>query len=311
MRVGLIGGTGFVGGYLVDKLIESGHVPVVLVRSGSEGKLRQADRCEIITGDIDSPAAIAEVCRGSDAVIYCIGILRENRRRGITFEKLQFEAAEQTVQAARENGVRRFILMSANGVKAGGTPYQDTKFRAEEAVRRSGLEWTIFRPSVIFGDPRGQMEFATQLYQDMIAPPIPAVGFFKGLSPSRGALLMSPVHVTDVAAAFVRAIDDDSLTGQLIELGGPEVLSWTNILVRVAEACGKKKWILPMPVGLMQVAAFLLDWVPVFPVTRDQLTMLAEGNTVDPDVLPGITGRTPIPFTAEHLRYLKPVTLQP
>jgi NADH dehydrogenase len=69
MRVGLIGGTGFVGGYLIDKLIESGHVPVVLVRSGSEGKLRQADRCEIITGDVDSPAAIAEVCRGSDVIM--------------------------------------------------------------------------------------------------------------------------------------------------------------------------------------------------------------------------------------------------
>ncbi len=311
MRVGLIGGTGFVGGYLVDKLIESGHVPVVLVRPGSEGKLRQADRCEIITGDVDSPRAIAEVCRDSDAIIYCVGILRENRRQGITFEKLQFEAVERTVQSACENGVRRFILMSANGVKAGGTPYQDTKFRAEETVRRSGLKWTIFRPSVIFGDPRGQMEFATQLYQDMIAPPIPAVGFFNGLSPSRGALLMSPVHATDVATAFVRAVDDDSLTGQLIELGGSEALSWTSILVRIAEACGKKKWILPMPVGLMQVAAFLLDWAPVFPVTRDQLTMLAEGNTVDPSVLPGITGRTPTPFTAEHLRYLKPVTLQP
>jgi len=311
MRVGLIGGTGFVGGYLVDRLIESGHVPVVLVRSGSEGKLRQADCCEIITGDVDSPSAIAEVCRGSDAVIYCVGILRENRRRGITFEKLQFEAAERTVQAACENGVRRLILMSANGVKAGGTPYQDTKFRAEEAVRRSGLEWTIFRPSVIFGDPRGQMEFATQLHRDMIAPPIPAIGFFKGLSPSKGALLMSPVHVADVAAAFGRAIDDDSLIGQLIEIGGPEVLSWTKILTRIAEASGKKKWILPMPVGLMQVAAFLLDWAPVFPVTRDQLTMLAEGNTVNPDVLPGITGHTPIPFTAEYLRYLKQVTLQP
>jgi len=304
MRVGIIGGTGFVGGYLVDQLIESGHVPVVLVRSGSEGKLRQANRCEITTGEVNSTSAIAEVCRISDVIIFNVGILRENRRQGITFEKLQFEAAERTVQAACENGVRRFILMSANGVKEGGTRYQDTKFRAEEAVRRSGLAWTIFRPSVIFGDPRGQMEFATQLYQDMIAPPIPAVGFFKGLSPSKGALLMSPVHVTDVATAFVRAVDDDSLTGQLIELGGPEVLSWTNILARIAEASGKKKWILPMPVGLMQVAAFLLDWAPVFPVTRDQLTMLAEGNTVEQDVLPGLTGRSPTPFTAEHLRYL-------
>ncbi len=116
---------------------------------------------------------------------------------------------------------------------------------------------------------------------------------------------MSPVHVTDVATAFVRAIDDPSLVGKVLELGGPEVLSWSEMLTRIADACGKKKWIIPMPIGLMKMAAFLLGWIPAFPVTRDQLTMLAEGHTVEEDVLSGLTSKPPTAFTAEHLGYLK------
>lgn len=305
MRVGVIGATGFVGSYLVDQLIQSGHEPSVLVREGSEGKLRHASACRVTTGEVGSATAIAETFRNCDAAIYNVGILREDRRHGITFEALQFEGVERCVRAARANGVQRFVLMSANGVKQGGTAYQDTKFRAEEVVRQSGLDWTIFRPSVVFGDPRGRMEFATQLYRDMIAPPIPAVGFFKGLRPATGGLLMSPVHVLDVAAAFVRAVEDSTLAGKVIKLGGPESLSWTDMLARIATACDKKKLIVPMPIGMMKIAASLLDWLPFFPVTRDQLTMLEEGNTVANDLLSELIGRPPAAFTSENLAYLK------
>ena len=89
--------------------------------------------------------------------------------------------------------------MSANGVKQPGTRYQETKYQAELAAFDSGLDVTVFRPSVIFGNPRGKMEFATQLYQEMVRPPLPAVAFHTGWSPAKGQVLMSPVHVSDVA----------------------------------------------------------------------------------------------------------------
>ena len=93
--------------------------------------------------------------------------------------------------------------MSANGVKADGTPYQVTKYEAEEYLKASGLDWTIFRPSVIFGDPGERMEFATQLASDIIRPPLPAPLFFDGVSPlNAGQFRLSPVHVEDVAQAF-------------------------------------------------------------------------------------------------------------
>jgi NADH dehydrogenase len=304
VKIAIIGGTGFVGGYLVDALLDAGYEPHVLVRPGSEDKLHRASECSITKGDLDSADAIDTVVTGCDAVIYNVGILREHPREGITFEALQYEGAESVAEAAKGAGVRRFLLMSANGIDSAETPYQTTKLCAEAMIRESGLDYTIFRPSVIFGDPRGTMEFATQLYRDMVRMPLPGVGFHTGLSPASGEVLMSPVHVRDVADAFVSALADDSTIGKCFMLGGPEVVSWPQMLQRIAAAVGKKKLILPMPIGVMKLGATLFDWLPFFPVTRDQLTMLADGNTAEPDELAKLIGRQPKEFSPGNLAYL-------
>ena len=304
MKVAIIGGTGFVGGYIVDALLAAGHEPHVLVRPGSEDKLHRADQCRITSGDLDSTGAVDAVVAGCDAVIYNVGILREFPRQGITFEALQYRGAETVAGAAKRAGIRRFLLMSANGIDSAQTPYQTTKLKAEAAIRDSGLDYTIFRPSVIFGDPRGTMEFATQLYEEMVRVPIPAVGFHTGLSPAHGEVVMSPVHVRDVADAFVNALSDDSTIGKSFVLGGPEVVSWPEMLQRISAAVGKKKFILPMPIGFMKLGATLFDWLPFFPVTRDQLTMLADGNTAEPDDLAALIKREPAAFSPDNLDYL-------
>jgi uncharacterized protein YbjT (DUF2867 family) len=304
VKVAIIGGTGFVGSYIVDALLVAGHEPHVLVRSGSEGKLHRADECRVTSGDLESQEAIDATVSGCDAVIYNVGILREFPRQGITFEALQYRGAEAVAQAAKRAGIRRFLLMSANGIDSAQTRYQTTKLKAEAAIRDSGLDYTIFRPSVIFGDPRGTMEFATQLYEEMVRVPMPAVGFHTGLSPVHGEVLMSPVHVRDVADAFVNALTDESTIGKSFVLGGPEVVSWPEMLQRISAAVGKKKLILPMPIGFMKLGATLFDWLPFFPVTRDQLTMLADGNTAEPDDLAALIRREPAAFTPENLDYL-------
>ncbi len=163
MRVALIGGTGFVGRYLVDALRASGRELSLLVRPGSEAKLMSPGDCSIVNGDLGSRDAIARTLDGCDAVVYNVGILREFPRRGITFEALQYDGLVQVVNAARKCQLSRLLLMSANGVFANGTPYQQSKYRADQFARNSGLDVTVFRPSVIFGDPRGAMEFTTQL----------------------------------------------------------------------------------------------------------------------------------------------------
>jgi NADH dehydrogenase len=305
MNVAIFGGTGFVGGYLVDALLEAGHAVSVLVRPGSESKLQQAGRCRVTSGDLADPAAVRATVDACDAVIYNVGLLREFPSRGIAFEDAHVEGVRRVIDAARDAGVRRFVLMSANGVKAGGTPYQDTKFRAERLLDEAGFEATIFRPSVIFGDPRGTMEFATQLYGDLVKPPVPAPGFHSGWGPSRGDLLMSPVHIEDVADAFAAALDNPATLGRTIVLGGPEELSWTDMLGRVAAAAGRRKTLLPVPLGIMKLAAAALDWLPFFPVTRGQLTMLEEGNTAPPEELERLIARPARAFSAENLAYLQ------
>lgn len=296
-RVGIIGGTGFVGGYLVDALLAGGHDVNVLVRPGSEHKLLRLDDVQCVSGDLARPDALANVLEGCDAVIYNVGLIREFPRRGITFEKAQYQGVVDTVAAAKAAGVSRLLLMSAIGVKDPGTDYQSTKRRAELHALESGLDVTVLRPSVIFGNSRGTMEFATQLYRDMVRPPLPAVSF-KGVE-------MSPVHIEDVATAFVAAMSDDTTIGKVIELAGPDVLGWDDMMRRVAAAVGKSKILMPMPLWVMRVGATLFDWLPFYPVTRDQITMLEEGNTGTADALESLIGREAQAFTSSSLSYLR------
>jgi NADH dehydrogenase len=296
MRVAIIGGTGFVGRYIVDALIDAGHRVTVLARPGSEGKLQPRACIRKVTGEMSDPDALREVFDGARAFIYNVGLLREFPHQGITFEAAQYQGVVDSIAAARDAGVSRLVLMSAIGVKDPGTKYQSTKRRAELHALGSGLEVTVLRPSVIFGDPRGAMEFATQLYHDMVRPPLPAAAF--------AGVRLSPVHVEDVADAFVAALGDRETIGRTIELAGPEVLTWKEMVTRIAMAAGKSKLILPMPLQLMAVAAALFDRLPVFPVTREQLTMLREGNTAAPAGLEQLIGRPARAFDAAALAYL-------
>lgn len=304
MRVALFGGTGFVGSYLTDALVNAGMTPVVLVRPGSESRVRHPDRCRIVRGEVADSGAVADTLANADAVIYNIGILRESASRGVTFEALHFRAPRRIMDAAEQLGIRRFLLMSANGVRADGTPYQRTKYRAERHLAETALDWTVFRPSVIFGDPRGRTEFASQLKHDIIDPPWPAPLFHAGLWPrAAGGFQLSPVHVEDVAEAFVRVLSQPAGIRDTLHLGGPASLTWRAILETVAGVAGRSKLMVPVPALGVSAVAALLDRFEAFPVTRDQLKMLLEGNTCGSGYLERL-GIRPRPFDRARLAYL-------
>lgn len=306
MKVAVIGGTGFVGLYITRQLLAEGHVPRLLVRPGSEHKVADPAACELVRGEVRDLGALVECVRGCDAVIYLIGLLREFPARGITFEAMHYQGVVDTIAAAQENCVNRFILMSANGVRPDGTAYQRTKYRAEEALKASGLKWTIFRPSVIFGDPEGRMEFCSQLKREIIDSPLPAPLFFDGLLPTRAGLFeLAPVSVQDVARAFVLALSDPRTESQIYPLCGPERLSWKAILTTIAAACGRTKPMVPAPVLPIKLAAGLFDRFPWFPITRDQIQMLLEGNVCTGNDSFARLGLTPTRFGVEQLGYLR------
>jgi len=305
MRVGLFGGTGFVGSYLVDELLARGHRPRLLVRPGSAARVGRG--CETVSGSVEDDEAVRGTVEGCEAVAFNIGILREFPDQGVTFEALQHRAAVRAMEAAGAAGVRRFLLMSANGAKPDGTPYQRTKYRAEEHLRGTDLEWTIFRPSVIFGDPRGRSEFATRLREEVVAPPVPAPLFHPGLLPlNAGRFELQPVHVADVAGVFVRALETPGATRRTYVLCGPKALSWAHIIQVIARASGKRrKLVFPVPALAVKAAAAPLERFEFSPVTRDQITMLLEGNTGDSSEVFREFGIAPTPFDEASLAYLK------
>lgn len=306
MKVALFGGTGFVGSYLVDELIRQAHDPVLLVRPGSEPKVRHADQCEIISGDVTDPGSVRRTVEDCEAVIYNIGILRESPHTGVTFEQLQFHGARRTMEAAGELGKGRFILMSANGVRQDGTPYQQTKYLAEQQLRSSTLDYTIFRPSLIFGDPRGHMEFCSRLRDQMIRLPLPAPLFYEGLLPfSSGTFAMSPIHVEDVARMMITSLAMPEAVGKTFTLCGPEAIEWRAVIRLIAKACGTSKLTIPVPAFYIKILATLLESYEFFPITRDQLTMLLEGNTGDSSDVYTLFDITPTRFDEAALDYLQ------
>ena len=307
MKVAIFGGTGFVGSYLVDNLIRQRHQPVLLVRPGSEAKVQHRDECTIVSGDVRDAEPVQRTVEGCDAVIYNVGILREFRNKGITFEELHVEAARRTMDAAVTADVSRFLLMSANGVKPDGTAYQSTKYRAEEYLQQTELEWTIFRPSVIFGDPRGRIEFATQLRAEIIDSPFPAPLFYDTVLPlNPGSFQMSPVHVENVAEIFVKSLAMSETVHNNYVLCGPQAFTWKEIIQLLARSVGQRKLAVPVPTFALKPAAMLLEQFEFFPLTQDQLTMLLEGNTGDSTDVVALFNVDPIFFNQETLGYLNP-----
>lgn len=305
MKVALFGGTGFVGSYIINELIEQKHIPKVLIRNGSENKLVHSINCEIVIGDISNKDSISEMLKDVEAIIYNIGIIREYIKKGITYNKLHYQGVKDCIDIAKKNKVYRFILMSSNGAKLNGTGYQTSKFQAEKYLKASVLHWTIFQPSLIFGDSNGRNEFCSQLKEDMLKLPFPAPLFFNGLLPiNAGKFSMSPIHVSDVSKCFVDALKNDKSNFQTYQMGGKKDYNWKELIKIISSAYGKNKWVIPAPVLPIKLLALLLDRFSWFPISKDQLTMLMEGNICNAEKSYKDFNYHPKLFSKENLSYL-------
>ena len=293
MRVFVTGGTGFVGSEVVRQLLGAGHTVRCLVREGSGHKLEIREGIEIHHGDVLDLSSLEKGVAGCQAVIHLVGIIREFPGRDITFERLHHTATANMVAAATACGVKRYLQMSANGTrKDATTPYHRSKWAAEQAVRASTLDWTIFRPSLIFGRDG---EFVT-LLAGLVGklPVVPVIG--------NGRYRMSPVAVEDVAASFVGALERPDTMGEVFHCCGPEDYSYDEVLDLVGEALGKKKVPkLHQPLLMMKPVIALLEGIPRFPITTSQLAMLLEGNVCDPSPWAAAFDLKPLSF-AEGIR---------
>jgi NADH dehydrogenase len=284
MKVFVTGGSGFVGNHVLSTLAEKGHQVVALVRPGSENKLKKPDGLEVVTGDVTEIVDLTQGMKGCDAVIHLVGIIRSFPSKGITFERLHTEATANVVAAAKETGVSKLLHMSALGAREDGpTPYLRTKFAAEELVRQSGLSYSIFRPSLIFG--RGGE--AIKMFADMVTKFfVPIIG--------DGKYRFQPVSVSNVAQGFEKALELEAAQGQTLDVGGPDDVTFDEIMDTLARVMGKTIVKIHVPVFPLRLASAALQHAPGYPLTTDQITMLLEGGTCDEKPFYELFGLEPI-----------------
>lgn len=287
MKVFLTGATGFVGKNMLGRLLAEGHGVRALAREPQKASSPGNAKAELVAGDVVNGTGLTEGMRGCDAVIHLVGIIME---KGInTFERVHHLGTRNVVEAAKRTGIKRFIQMSALGVRADGlAAYQTTKWKGEEEVRHSGISFCILRPSLIFGQGDG---FVTQMMTAMRSAP-----FFRPV-PGDGTPKFRPIAVEDVTTCFLRALTYESATNQTVDLGGADELTLNEVLAEIARCAGVRKSAVHIPMPLMVAGATVAQkLLKNPPVTLDQLRMLKEGSTCDIEPMKRIFGVNPRGF---------------
>ncbi len=267
MRVLVTGGDGFIGRNLCAELVERGHEVTALSRHPSD---ELPPGVETATGDVTSYASIEAAFEGRDAVVNLVALspLFEPSGGSRMHDVVHRQGTENVVRAAKERGVPRLVQLSALGADPNGpTAYIRAKGRAEEIVRESGLEWTIFRPSVVFGDGGEFISFTKKLAPPYVTP-----------LPGGGKTRFQPIWVGDFVPVIADAVGGDRHVGRTYEIGGPERLTLAQVARRVHGAAGRPVRVVPVPMTLARVGLTLAGSVPGFPMGPDQYRSLKFDN---------------------------------
>lgn len=280
----LTGSTGFVGGYLLKRLLASGEKVRCLVRSqGGLERLRELP-VEIASGDLLDPASLPKALEGIDRVIHLAGILRGQGEQ--RFDRVNAEGTKVLMEAAKEAGVWHFIYISCLWAHPDPAfPFAFSKWKGEEAVKAGGLSYTILRPSAIFGEGDHFIEVLEAfLRRALIVPLMGSAGRFQ------------PIWAGDVASCILKALSDGGFIGRTIPLGGPEPFSFEQIVDLVLKALGVRRF-------KLRLFPLLLRLLPK-PALADALLELFKLNAiVDPEIVRRTFGFQPMPLT-EGLDYI-------
>lgn len=271
------GGTGFVGGAIVRELTARGKDVAVLTRNPERARESLNSGVEARQGDVTDPSTLPSAMQGIETVIGAQQFPNypmENPSEGYTFEEIDRRGTERLVAAAKEVGVQRYIYMSGAGA-APDAKYHwfRSKWHAEEAVRNSGLRYIIFRPSWIFG-PR-DVSLNRFLGMSRFLPFVPLIG-------SPGKQRVQPAFVDDVANAVATALDNPDADGKTLEIGGPEVVTMSELVKIALDVTGRKRLLLPAPAFVMKAVASVAQFAPRRPLTPDGIDFITQDALGDP-----------------------------
>jgi NADH dehydrogenase len=293
-----------VGKAILGRLQAAGHQPRLLVRNPRSPQaldLARQSKAELTAGNIHDRASLAAACRDQEAVIHLVGIISEIGEN--TFERVHHQGTVHVVEAAVAAGCRRFVHMSALGTRPGAVSrYHQSKWLGEEAVRNSGLDWTLFRPSIIYGPGDGFVGLFDRLSR--WSPVLPLMG--------GGRSRFQPIRVEDVAACFVGALSEPRSIGGTYDLGGSETLTLAEIVEAILRVTGRRRFKLAVPWGMARMQAAFLEFVwprllhQAPPLNRDQLLMLQEDNVGRPEAARELFGLPARSFEAGLRSYLAP-----
>jgi NADH dehydrogenase len=290
----VLGGSGFVGRHLVSRLVRAGKRVVVPTRRRESARhLILLPTVDVVEGNIHDPATLARLAAGASAVVNLVGILNESGRE--TFARVHTELAQKIVAACRAAGVRRFVQMSAlNADPEGPSRYLRSKGEAEAAIVASGLDWTIFEPSVIFGREDRFLNLFATLERHL---PVMAI--------AAAQTRFQPVFVGDVAHCFDHALADDATIEQKYPLCGPDVYTLRELVAFVGKLTGHERPIVALPTALGRLQARVLELLPGTPMSRDNLASMRKDSVCGCAFPPGF-GIVPAALAAVAPTYLGP-----
>ncbi len=272
MKIFVTGGTGFVGSHLAHRLAYSGHNVTVGGLNPEKTVLDLPPNVEAIKCDVTDPDTLN--FEEFDTVIHLVG-LSPLKKPSVPYEKVHFEGTENVLEECRSSDISRYIHMSALGAETDAdTAYLRTKGEAERQVKDSELDWTVFRPSVIFGEGGQFLNFTESLLT-------PYLTFLPGGGRNR----FQPIYVEDIADLFLEAVEDEKHIDQAYNIGGPEVLTLAEISKTVEKQKGRGLKVLPVPLIAVKYGLTLSEHLDFVPFGLDQYHSLKIDNTVQDNSL--------------------------
>ena len=301
--VTVYGGSGFVGRHVVQALARTGcRIRVAVRRPDLAGHLQPlggVGQIHAVQANLRYQDSVMRAAEGSDAVVNLVGILFETGKQ--KFSAVQAEGARNVAIAAKTCGVTAMVHVSAIGADArSSSHYAQSKAAGEDFVRKTFSGAVILRPSIVFG-PEDEF-FNRFAAMARISPVLPLIG--------GGETRFQPVYVGDVAKAVTAALQDGQAAGRIFELGGPEVLTFKQVLERVLDYTGRRRLLVPVPFWLAKLKATFLQLLPSPLLTVDQVKLLESDNVVSVGARTGRhtlkdLGVEPVPIEAVVPEYLE------
>jgi uncharacterized protein YbjT (DUF2867 family) len=292
MKILVTGAAGFIGPKVVHALRAQGRDVRALVRQPDGATYLGGLGAEVVTGDVTDPVSLQAAVEGCTHVVHLVAIIKGRPEQ---FHRVMTIGTQNLIAAAKAEGVQRFVLMSALGTSetaAQTVPYFAAKWAEERDVAASGLEYTTFRPSFVFGRDGGALP--TFIRQVKLSPVVTVIG--EGLQRSQ------PIWVEDVAAIFAKSVDLPAAANRTFELGGPDTVDWNGLYATIAKVLGKRRRLVHVPIGLARGGAKLTERLPGAPLSVDQVSMIHGADNVVSNTDAVDTFQIPLVSLEEQIR---------